>query len=239
MSRSLEVTVRSIVLSGARAGLIVLLTAGLLSLPAMAAGAASVGMIVTADDAMLSNLSATQGADLYPGDTLLTHPGGYLRMALGSSQVYLMSSTEATLQQRSGVVQAKVARGTLDFSTTEPNQFEVETALGVIRGVGAGQVYGQVAVLSPSSIEISAYEGSLMMSGIDGQERTVAPGETYEASLDGGAAVNDVGVRGVGQGHGIRWKRVAAVAWVVGGAGVAALLIYRKTTESCSTINCR
>jgi hypothetical protein len=231
--------VRSIVLSGARAGLIAVLAAGLVSLPAMAAGAASVGMIVTADGAMLSNLNATQGANLYSGDTLLTQPGGYLRMALGPSQVYLMSSTEATLLQGPGAVRAKVGRGTLDFSTTEPNQFEVETALGVIRGVGGGRVFGQVAVLSPSSIEISAYEGTLLMTGIDGVARSVAPGETYEANLDTPAGPNDVGVRGVGQGHGIRWKRVAAVAMVVGGAGIAALLIYRESTESCSRINCR
>jgi hypothetical protein len=237
--------VRSIVFAGARSCLIGFLAASLLNLPAMAAPSPSVGMIVAANHALLSSARATRGVDVYPGDTLATEVDGSLRLASGSSQIYLLASTQTTMLQDTGAVGAKVNHGTVDFSSA-PGQFEVQTPLGVVRGDGSGRDFGQVSVLSPTKIQVSAYEGSLLVNGADGVAKSIAAGETYEASLDPAAGASagpaassvDPGIQGVGRPRKINWRRVAAVGTIVGGTAIATLLIYDETTESCSKIDC-
>lgn len=229
---------RSTVLAGARVCLIGLLAAGLLNLPAMATGSPSLGMVVTTNDALLSNADATRGADVYPGDTLLTQPTGTMRLALGTSQLYVLESTQATMQRSdSGAVRAKVDDGTVDFSM-QPGQLEVVTPLGVVRGDGTDRVFGQVAVLSPTMVQISAYTGNLLVAGADGVAKSIAPGETYEASLAPSNGPTQPGIRGVGQPRRINWRRVKAVGIIVGGAAIASYLLYHEFTESCSRPNC-
>lgn len=224
-------------LAGSRACLIGFLAASLLNLPVMAAGAPSLGMIVTSQDAQLSNATAKRGADVYTGDTLVTQPNGSLRLAIGSNQLYLLGSTQATMLRNSGAVRAKVAYGTVDFSAAS-GTFDVETPLGVIRGDGYGHSFGQVAVLSHQKIQISAYEGSLLMTAADGEAKTIAAGETYVASLEPFSGQAGPGIQGVGRPGKINWRRVAQVGVIVGGTAIASLFIYKEVTESCSQVNC-
>jgi hypothetical protein len=233
----LEATLRPTVLAGARSCLIGFIAASLLNLPVVAAGAPSIGMIVAADNALLSSAAAQRGVDVYPGDTLTTRADGSLRLATGSSQLYLLSSTEATMQQNGNAVRAKMNRGTIDFSGA-PGQFEVETPIGVIRGSGTNRAFGQVAILSPTKIQISAYTGELLVAGTDGQPKSIGAGETFVASLDPSGGPTDPGILGVGRPRKINWRRVAAAAIIGGGVAIASYFIYRETTESCSQINC-
>jgi len=230
--------VRSTVLAGARICLTGLLAVGLLNLPAMATGSPSLGMVMTTNDALLSNASATRGAGVYPGDTLITQPTGTMRLALGTSQLYVLESTQATLLRDSGAVRAKVDTGTVDFSM-QPGQLEVATPLGVVRGDGSDRVFGQVAVLSPTVVQFSAYTGTLLVAGADGVAKSIAPGETYEASLAPSSGPTQPGIKGVGQPRRINWRRVKAVGIIVGGAAIASYFLYDETTESCATQNCR
>lgn len=229
---------RSTVLAGARAGLIAILAVGLLNVPAMATGSPSLGMVVTTNDALLSNAAATRGAGVYPGDTLMTYSTGTMRLALGTSQLYLLESTQTTmLRGDSGAVRAKVDDGTVDFSM-QPGQLEVATPLGVVRGSGTDRVFGQVAVLSPTMVQISAYTGNLLVAGADGVSKSIAPGETYEASLAPSSGPTQPGILGVGQPRRINWRRVKAVGIILGGAAIASYFLYDETTESCSKPNC-
>lgn len=229
---------RSTVLAGLRVCLTGILAAGLLNLPAMAAGSPALGMVVTTNGALLSNADATRGATVYPGDTLMTYSTGTMRLALGTSQLYLLESTQATMQRSEfGVVRARVDDGTVDFSM-QPGQLEVATPLGVIRGDGTDRVFGQVAVLSPTVVQISAYTGNLLVAGTDGVAKSIAPGETYEASLAPYGGPTQPGIKGVGGPRKINWHRVEAVAIIVGGAAIASYLLYREFTESCSQVNC-
>lgn len=230
---------RSNILLAARSCLIAFLVVGMLNLPVMAASAKPLGMVVIADHAHVDNANAAIGADIFSGDALLTDIGGSLRMKVGPSQVYLLSSTSATLVPQENKVQAKITHGTLGFSTSSPDQLEIGTPLGVIRGGDSRRVFAQVAVLSPTKMQISAYEGTLLVIAPNGDQKTIEQGETYEATIaapePGGSGQNQYGVGG----QGINWKHVAFVAVAGAIVGGTALGIWLAETESCTTPPCK
>src|ERR1700685_3422570 len=117
----------------------------MLNLPVMAASAKPIGMIVIADHAKVDTADAAIGADVYSGDALSTEMGGSLRMKVGASQVYLLSSSAATLVPEDNKVRAKITQGTLGFSTSSPDQLEIGTPLGIIRGEDSQRVFAQIA----------------------------------------------------------------------------------------------
>ncbi len=229
---------RTNILSFARCCLIALLVGGLLNLPVLAASAKPLGMVVSAENAHLDNGSAAIGADIYSGDALATDPGGSLRVKVGPSQVYLLSASSATLVPEENKVRAKVEHGTMGFSTSSPEQLEIGTPLGLIRGANNQRVFGQVAVLSPTRLQISAYEGTLLVTALNGEEKTIEQGQTYEATLaapEPGGAQNQAGVGGTG----INWKHVETVAIIAGAVGGTALGVWLEETESCSVPPCK
>jgi hypothetical protein len=229
----MEETLHSTVL-GARSILVAVLVGALVSLPAMAASERPLATVVAAQSARLANLNAVPGADVFLDDTLVTDSGGSLRLKVGSGQVYLLASSQATLRQQESKVLAKVYRGTLGFSTPAPGQLEVETPFGVVRGVDGSRVYGQVALVSSEKMVVTAYEGTLVVER-DGQSQTVHPGQAYSVSLvpdaSGGGPVG-VGSSGANKGHLLFALLIAGAA-----AGVAAGL-YVTQSESCMTPPC-
>jgi hypothetical protein len=229
--------VRSNIFAGARSCVIAFVAVGMLNLPVMAASSRSLGMVVSADHASLDNAKAAIGADIYSGDALATDAGGSMRVKVGSGQVYLLAGSSASLVPEENKVQARVDHGTVDFSTSTPEQLEVGTPLGIIRGADSQRVFGQVAVLSPTRMQISSYEGTLLVTALNGEQRTIEQGQTYEATLaapEPGGGQNRAGVGGTG----IKWKHVATVAIIAGGLGGTALAIWLEETESCSTPPC-
>ena len=229
---------RSAVIISVRSCLIGFLVVGMLNLPAMAAPTSTVGMIAETQNALLSGAAAARGVDVYPGDTLTTQSDGSMRLAAGSSQLYLMSATEVTMTRDGSAIGAKMGRGTLDFSSA-PGQFEVETALGVVRGDGDGRTFGQISILDPATIRVSAITGNLLVAGADGIARTIPAGETFEASFEpGGSADAGPPVQGVGGHRKIRWRRVIGFAVILGGTALVSYLLYNKWTESCSRVDC-
>ena len=228
---------RSNILSGARSCLIAFVVVGMLNLPVMAASSKPLGMVVSADHASLDNAKAAIGADIYSGDALATDANGSLRLKVGVGQIYLLSSSSATLVPQAGKTQAKVAHGTLDFSTSSPEQLEIGTPLGVVRGADSQRVFGQVAVVSPTKMQISSYEGTLLVTALNGEQKTIQQGETFEATIaapEPGGGQNQAGVGGTG----INWKHVATVAIIGGALGGTALALWITQSESCSNPPC-
>jgi hypothetical protein len=229
--------VRSIVLAGARSCLVGVLAFGLLNLPVMAASEKPLGMVVTADHAHLDNAAAAIGADVYSGDALATDAGGSLRLKVGAGQVYLLSSSAATLAPAANRIQAKLEHGTMGFSTSAPGQLAIETPLGVIRGADGKPIFGQVSVMSPTRVRISSYEGTLAVER-NGQIKTIASGETYDALL---AADPQTGGNpppagtGTGSSSGVNWSQVAEIAAPAIVAGLLACGLY---PESDSSMGC-
>jgi len=230
--------VRPQVLCGIRSLLVGFVISGMLNLPVMAASAKPVGMVVIADHARVDNAKAEVGTDVFPGDALSTDSTGTMRMKVGASQLFLLASTDATLVPGESRVQAKVSRGTLDFSTAAPGQLEIGTPLGIIRGADGQRVFAQVAVLSPTKMQISAYEGSLLVIAKNGDQKKIAEGETYEATAAPAEPGGGQNQQGVG-GDGINWKHVAFVSAAALALGGTALAIWLEQTESCSNPPCR
>jgi hypothetical protein len=235
----MEETVRSTVL-GARSILVAVLVGALVNLPAMAASEKPLATVVAAQSAHLANLNAVPGADVFLDDTLVTDQGGSLRLKVGSGQVYLLASSEATLQQQENKVLAKVYRGALGFSTPAPEQLEVETPFGDVRGVDGSRVYGQVALVSSEKMVITAYEGALVVER-DGQSQTVHPGQAYSVSLvpdaSGGGQNQQGGVQGVGS-SGVNKGHLLFALLIVGAAAGVAAGLYITQSESCMTPPC-
>src|SRR5450755_2257316 len=95
-----------------RVSLIAILAAGLLNLPAYAANDTPLGMVIQAEGlAHLGAAKAAIGSTVYPGDSVFTEQGGTMRLRVGSSQVYLLSDSSASLAQSSNMVHVVVAHG--------------------------------------------------------------------------------------------------------------------------------
>ena len=225
---------RSIVVNSVRSVLIAFVVLGLLNLPLMAASARPLGMVVTANRATLDSANASNGADIYSDDALVTDQGGSLRFNAGPSQLYLLSLSSASLETDQNRIQARIDRGTLGFSTTSaPDQLEIQTPLGLIRGADANPVFGQVSVLSSGKMQITSYRGTLHVFS-NGEEKTISQGEAYEATLlsdsSGGGAGTPIRV----QGPGLRWDRIIFVGLIAGTmALVARFAIWPFIDESC------
>jgi len=220
-----------------RAALLGFLAVGLIGLPSMAAASKPLGMVVAADRAYLDHASAAAGASVYSDDALVTQQGGSLRLSVGSSQIYLLSLSSASLEPRKDKIQARVDRGTLGFSTPRPAQLEIQTPLGLVHGADANPIFGQVSLVNPTTLRISSYEGTLVVEDISGGQKVISQGETYEGTLvsDASGGDNNQPKKGL-TGMVVNWSRVLKTAIpAIVAAGFIACWLY---PESPSIMGC-
>ena len=227
---------RSSLVAATRVALVAFLAAGLVPLPSMAAASKPLGLVVAADHAYLDHANAAAGASVYPDDALVTDQGGSLRLSVGPSQIYLLSLSSASLEPRDDKIQARVDRGTLGFSTARPNLIEINTPVGIVHGADAKPIFGQVSILNPSTLRISSYEGTLIVEEPNGEQKTIAQGETYEATLvsDASGGDNNPPKKGV-TGAVVNWSHVLKVAIPTVAAVAIACWLY---PESPSSMGC-
>ena len=121
-------------------------------------------------------------------------------------------------------------RGTLGFSTARPNLLEINTPVGVVHGADAKPIFGQVSILSPSTLRISAYEGTLIVEQPNGERKTIAQGETYEATLVSDASGGDDNPpkKGV-TGAAVNWSHVLWVGIPIVAAGFVSCWLYPES----------
>ncbi len=209
---------------------------GLVNLPLMAAASKALGMVVAADHAYLDHANAATGASVYSDDALVTEQGGSLRLSVGASQIYLLSLSSASLEPRDDKIEARVDRGTMGFSTARPSQLQIQTPLGVVRGADANPIFGQVSLLSPSKLRISSYKGTLVVEDINGGQKMIAQGETYEGTLVSDASGGDDSQpKRARTGAVVNWSHVLRVGIPVVAAGFLACWLY---PESPSKMGC-
>jgi hypothetical protein len=229
-----EGIVRKNILAASRWCLIAFVAAGLLNMPALAA-AKPLGRVVSAQNAHLANALAVSGADLYPGDPLATEPSGSMRLKIGDAQVYMLGSTVATLSGTE-TINANVTAGTFGFSTPKPEPVEVVTPLGSVRAADGQRVFGQIAILDPNHLMISAYEGSLVFER-NGETHTVGEGQSYDVNLLPNSSKN-ADVVGAG-GTGTKWGTVVPTILIAGGLTVAGVILWNDESETCSNMTCQ
>jgi hypothetical protein len=157
--------------------------AGLMAVPGFGANERPLGLVVQAESAQVSNAKVAIGTTVYPGDKVETEAGGKLRLRMGTSQLYLLASSSATLGQRTDSLFAEVSRGTVGFSSNGTDQLELEVPQGVIRASNGQPAYGQVTIVSPQEIIVSALHGSLVLDN-DGELHTILEGKSYRVTMD-------------------------------------------------------
>ncbi|MGB8540082.1 MAG: hypothetical protein WCD49_00460 [Candidatus Acidiferrales bacterium] len=157
--------------------------AGLMAFPGFAANEKPLGLVVQAQSAQVSEAKLAIGTTVYPGDKVETEQGGTLRLRMGASQLYLLASSSATLGQRTDSLFAEVSRGTVGFSSNSADQLELEVPQGVIRASNGQPAYGQVTIVNPQEIIVSAFHGSLVLDN-DGELHTIPEGKSYRVTMD-------------------------------------------------------
>jgi hypothetical protein len=175
----LEDVLRSIT----RSFIAIFLVAGLIDLPAFAAATKPLGMVIQAREALLDDSNLAVGTTVYPGDTVQTDEGGTLRLKFGTTQVYLLSSSAATFSERGTAIRATVGRGTVGFSESEPSNVELAIPQGTLRAANGQAAYGQVSIIGPQDVVISAYQGTLVLDN-EGELHTIPAGKSYRVSMD-------------------------------------------------------
>lgn len=96
--------------------------------------------------------------------------------------MYLLSDSDAKLDNVGAVLQARLRRGTVGFSSLIDRQFVILAPEGEVRAAYGKPAYGQVTITGPNDIVISAYTGALVLHRAD-QTLIVNAGQSYYVSL--------------------------------------------------------
>ncbi|MGB0036043.1 MAG: hypothetical protein WBP79_11270 [Candidatus Acidiferrales bacterium] len=225
----------------ARSCLVAFLVAGLVNLPALAANEKALGLVIQAQSARLGGANAVVGATVYPGDALATEVGGTLRMKIGSGQIYLLSASGVILAENADAVQATVTHGTVGFSTSSSDRLDLLIPEGIVRAFNGQPAYGQVAIVSPTEVVISAYRGALVLDN-DGELHTIGAGSSYRVTMvpdaapqaPAGAGTKESPSRSSPDSNVVHTKRrhLVFALMVLGAMGIASYFIYDKLSES-------
>jgi hypothetical protein len=221
----------------ARSFIAIFLVAVLIDLPAFATAEKPLGLVVQAREALLDNSNLSVGTTVYPGDTVQTDDGGTLRLKFGTTQVYLLSSSAATFSQKENAIRATVGRGTVGFSGSEASNVELAIPQGILRAANGQPAHGQVSIIGPQDVVISAYQGSLVLDN-EGELHTIPAGKSYRVSMDlEPAAQPAVRDQNPGRDAGVvptKRRKLYFELLVVGATAVGSALIWYEVTQSPS-----
>jgi hypothetical protein len=211
---------------------ILLVAASLAAVPAIAGPSAPMGIVTSAQRAVVGHVNAVDGTSLYDGDILKTEPTGALRLQFGGSQMVLTGGTAVSLNKTDAGVTATLLTGSIRFASVPGSLLEVRTLKAVvIHSKGDQPAVGELSVTGPASFQIGSTKGALDVS-VNGVDHTVDASTAYNVSLDGAA---DNGGNGGGQSSpraagtsGGIWIAVAAIA---AGTAVAIWLAFRSPSR--------
>jgi hypothetical protein len=218
--------------------LVAILSLGLISVPCFAANEKPLGLVTQASEAHLGAATVAIGTTVYPGDTLATDEGGTVRLKVGSSQFYLLSSSSATLSENSAVVNASVGHGTVGFSSNGTDQLALEIPEGTVRAANGQPGYGQVTILGPREVIVSAYRGTLVLDN-DGDLHEIPAGKSYRVTMDLEPAAEPAAQQAAGAGANNkvvapRHRHLLFDLIVLGAVGGASYALWYHLTESPS-----
>jgi hypothetical protein len=210
---------------------LLVMAAGLAAMPALAGTSAPMGIVTSAQRAVVGHVSAIDGTSIYDGDILQTEPTGALRLQFGGSQMVLTGSTVVSLNKTNAGVTATVVSGSVRFASVPGSLLEVRTLKSVvINAKGDQPAVGELSVTGPASFQVGSTKGSLDVS-VNGVDHTVEASNAYNVSLDGDNGGNggsgQRSPRAAGASGGI-WIAVAAIA---AGTGVALWFAFRSPSK--------
>jgi hypothetical protein len=206
-----------------------LLIAGMLYMPANAASEKPLGLVIQAQLAHLDSADAAIGTTVYSGDALDTQEGGTLRLKVGASQLYLLSGSAATFAPSDSGAHVNVIRGTVGILSINPNQIELETSLGTVHAANGSAAYGQVRIIGPEEMIVSAYRGNLVIDR-DDEEHVVEAGKSYDVKLE---PESEPASQVVSPTNHRKRRRLALILIIVGGEALTGYILWQEWSESC------
>lgn len=216
--------------------LVAILSVGLFNVPSFAANEKPLGLVTQATEAHLGSATVAIGTTVYPGDTLATDEGGTARVKVGGSQFYLLSSSSATLSENSTIVNAAVARGTVGFSSNGTDQLALQIPEGIVRAANGQPGYGQVTIIGPREVIVSAYRGTLVLDN-DGDVHEIPAGKSYRVTMDLEPAAEPQAPAGAGANNKVvapRHRHLLFDLIVLGAVGGASYALWYHLSESPS-----
>lgn len=223
----------------ARSCLIGFLVAGLLNLPAFAAQEKALGVVIQSQIARLGTSTLAIGTSVYPGDSLWTDVGGMLRVKVNSGQIYLLGSSAMTLGQLDGWVQGTVTRGTAGFSANYADRLELVVPQGALRPAEGQPANGQVTILNPTEVVVSAYRGALILDNA-GEVHVIGAGSSYRVTIlpddqkPEGAATQEYPEA---KAKYPKRRHLALTLIMLSAGGVGSYFLYEQLTQSPSKFN--
>ncbi len=146
----------------------------------------TLGVVMQARSASLSNGPVSAGASLFDGDRLSTEVDGALTLRSGASMVYLGRESRVTLHNATGEpksAQVNLSAGTIVFSTAKSATMEICADEAHIRPATGAATLAQVTVSGPKALFVYARRGALQISYHEDSE-IIAEGDSYRVVLD-------------------------------------------------------
>jgi hypothetical protein len=216
-----------------RACLIAALIGTLISAPVQASSSKPLGTITQAQATWIDRSAAAVGTTVYPGDTLKTDDNGSIRMRAGLAQLYMMSASEARLEDASKGIRASLLKGTAGFSSG-PSDIVEFNALGVvIRSLDGQPAHGRVSIVGANQLVVTSFHGPFEVA-YDGDTHAIADGSSYRLTL---ADPDKPSEQGNGTEAVRSRKKVLMIVLITAGiiaAGFISWAVYDELTESPS-----
>jgi hypothetical protein len=144
------------------------------------------GIVTQAKDANLSTGPVSPGTTVYDGDRVSTDANGALTIRGIAAMFYLAHQSRMILRgmpDSPRSTQAQLSAGTLVFSQSRIAALEVLVDGARIRAAADKPTVGQVTVVGPKTLVISARQSSLLFSYRDDSE-VIQEGQSYRVLLD-------------------------------------------------------
>lgn len=215
---------RLVSVSVSLSGCVALAFCGLLSIRAALAAPkiiAPVGVVVFAEGAQVSQVTAQIGASLYAGDTLSTDANGSLRVRFGVSQLVLGPATVVKLQDAPSGIVAVLRHGVVRFNAAG-SPIELRVLEAIVRPQTGASC--EVIVMGPRELQVGSTKGSVVVE-VDGEERVVSESTAYDVTLDSASTdPNDKRIRK----SKVLWVPITIIAMLTAAFATAATLSSSK-----------
>jgi hypothetical protein len=205
----------------------------LLSVAVTIAADVPTGVVSDAVLAHVDGADAAPGANVYAGDALNTYAGGTLRMRVGSGQLFLLASSQASVTQDHGRIDMLMKEGTAGFSATIDDPLEIDTPVGTLRPANDKHAFGQVTITGARQIIVTSYEGTLSLSH-NGEERLIEAGKSYRVTLASEPSAPPDPQRRQGAGAGNNHHQLVFDAIIIGGTAAIGYAVWHVLCESPS-----
>jgi hypothetical protein len=217
-----------------RACLIAILIGTLINAPVQASSTKPLGTITQAQTTWIDRSAAAVGTTVYPGDTLRTDDNGSVRVRAGLSQLYMMSASEARLEDSGKGIRADLLKGTAGFSSGASDTVEFNALGVVIRSLDGQPAHGRVSIVGANQLVVTSFKGPFEVS-YNGDSHAIADGSSYRLTLADPDKPSDEGNGTEAVRNRKKVLMIVLISAGIVGAGLISWAVYDELTESPST----